>query len=82
MLLYPPEKEFHLPSLFVQHSDVFRLNVDVVCKEYEGSFKIGSIVHYSAQFSGILFSSSDSPQVQIQVQGFSGTKFQVHTFGF
>ncbi len=55
MLLYPPEKEFHLPSLFVQHRDVFRLDADVVGQECKGSFKIGSIVYYPAKFGGILF---------------------------
>ena len=54
MLLYPPKKEFHLPALLVQHSDVFRLDADVVSQERERSFKVGSIVNYPPQHAGIL----------------------------
>jgi len=54
MLLYPPKKQFHLPALLVQHSDVFRLDADVVSQERERSFKVGSIINYSPQHAGIL----------------------------
>ncbi|GAP68534.1 por secretion system C-terminal sorting domain, partial [Bacteroidales bacterium 6E] len=53
MLLYPPKKEFHLPALLIQHSDVFRLDADVVGQERERSFKVGSIVNDPPHYAGI-----------------------------
>ncbi len=54
MLLYPPKKQLHLPALLVQHSDIFRLDADVVGQERERSFKVGSIVNNPSQHAGIL----------------------------
>jgi hypothetical protein len=53
MLLYPPKKQFHLPALLVQHSDVFRLDADVISQEGERSFKVGSIINYPPQYAWI-----------------------------
>jgi len=55
MLFYPPKKKFHLPALFVQHSDVFRIDDEVVGQECERPLKVGSIVNYPPQHERILF---------------------------
>ena len=35
MLFYPPEEQFHLPSLFVEHCNILSLDRKVICKECE-----------------------------------------------
>ncbi len=55
MLLYPPKKKFHLPALFVQHSNVFGFDDKVVGQKCERSLKVGSIVNDPSQSDRILF---------------------------
>lgn len=54
MLFYPPEEQFHLPTLLVQQGDILCLEREVVRQERERSPKVRSIVNYPPQFSGIL----------------------------
>jgi hypothetical protein len=43
MLLYPPKEQFHLPTLLIQQSDIFRLNAEVVGQKRERSLKVRSL---------------------------------------
>ena len=46
VLLYPPEEQFNLPSLLVEHCNILSLDRKVVGKEYERPFQFRSIVNY------------------------------------
>lgn len=55
MTLYPAKEQFNLPSLLIEQGDVFGLELEVVGQERERPFEARSVVHYSPQFSRILF---------------------------
>lgn len=46
MLFYPPEEQFNLPSLFVEHCNVLSLDCKVIRKECERPLQSRSIVNY------------------------------------
>ena len=54
MLFYPPEEQFHLPSLFVEHCNILSLDRKVICKECERPLQFRSIVNYPPQFRWVL----------------------------
>ena len=54
MLFYPPEEQFHLPSLFVEHCNILSLDRKVICKECERPLQFRSIVNYSPQLRWVL----------------------------
>ena len=54
MLFYPPEEQFHLPSLFVEHCNVLSLDRKVIRKECERSLQFRSIVNYPPQLRWVL----------------------------
>ena len=54
MLFYPPEEQFHLPSLFVEHCNILSLDRKVICKECERPLQFRSIVNYPPQFKWVL----------------------------
>ena len=54
MLFYPPEEQFHLPSLFVEHCNVLSLDCKVIRKECERPIQFRSIVNYPPQLGWVL----------------------------
>ena len=54
MLFYPPEEQFHLPSLFVEHCNILSLDRKVICKECERPLQFRSIVNYPPQLRWVL----------------------------
>jgi len=54
MLFYPPEEQFNLPSLLVEHRYVLSLDRKVVGKECERPLQFRSIVNYSPQLRWVL----------------------------
>lgn len=55
MLFYPPEEQFYLSSLLVEHRNILSLDRKVVGKECERPLQFRSIVNYSPQFRWVLF---------------------------
>ena len=54
MLFYPPEEQFNLPSLFVEHCNVLSLDRKVIRKECERPLQFRSIVNYPPQLRWVL----------------------------
>ena len=54
MLFYPPEEQFHLPSLLIEHCNVLSLDRKVICKECEHPLQFRSIVNYPPQLRWVL----------------------------
>lgn len=54
MLFYPPEEQFNLPSLFVEHFNVLSLDRKVIRKECERPLQFRSIVNYPPQLRWVL----------------------------
>ena len=54
MLFYPPEEQFHLPSLLVEHCNILSLDRKVISKECERPLQFRSIVNYPPQFGWVL----------------------------
>ena len=55
MLLNPFEEELHLPSIFIEEGDFFRLEVEVVRIVDKAALKLGSIVDNATDNTRILF---------------------------
>lgn len=54
MLFYPPEEQFHLPSLLVEHCNILSLDRKVIRKECERPLQFRSIVNYPPQLRWVL----------------------------
>ena len=54
MLFYPPEEQFHLPSLLVEHCNILSLDRKVIRKECERPLQFRSIVNYPPQLRCVL----------------------------
>ncbi len=54
MLFYPPEEQFHLPSLLVEHCNILSLDRTVIRKECERPLQFRSIVNYPPQLRWVL----------------------------
>ena len=54
MLFYPPEEQFHLPSLLVEHCNVLSVDCKVIRKECERPLQFRSIVNYPPQLRWVL----------------------------
>ena len=54
MLFYPPEEQFNLPSLLIEHCNVLSLDRKVIRKECERPLQFRSIVNYSPQLRRVL----------------------------
>ena len=53
MLFYPFEKQFHLPSLFVKHRNIGRIDMEVVGKIYECSPVLFGIIDNPSEFGRV-----------------------------
>ena len=53
MLFYPPEEQFHLPSLLVEHCNILSLDRKVISKECERPLQFRSIVNYPPQLGWV-----------------------------
>ena len=54
MPFYPPEEQFNLPSLLVEHCNILSLDRKVIRKECERSLQFRSIVNYPPQLGWVL----------------------------
>ena len=54
VLLYPPEEQFHLPSLLIEHCNVLSLDRKVIRKESERSLQFRGIINYPPQLRWVL----------------------------
>ena len=54
MLFYPPEEQFHLPSLPIEHCNVLSLDRKVIRKECGRPLQFRSIVNYPPQLRWVL----------------------------